>query len=377
MTVDVTYCLSEWEEYFTEKPLSFNEFVDTYQYKATIYPHILKTIDEVSKQPSKLEYFIQGCLGSGKSTLIYLLAAYKVYLHLILKSARDLYGFSPSAELSMIIYSPTKKSADFTVGALMQVLSGLPFFKKVRYVSECFDCKDVAIYTTAYPNSLLTFKKGDNVLHVVDAKEESDLIGRNPVIGIMNELGHFKEQGVSIEKIFNFYQKLHWRIDSRCKGLFSAVIVEKNPGNYWDDILDQIIYENRDPSKMIIFFHRYWEIFKDKDPDAELDSTFNITTCSVVEHGDGIYPGDTFVKFPSTFQGADFLRMARENPENFIKDYVGMPVMVKHHSLTYGIMKDIVSKIHDNNLEICFKNGKAYLECPREELSIDLSDYSE
>ena len=29
MTVDVTYCLSKWEAYFTEKPLSFNEFVDT------------------------------------------------------------------------------------------------------------------------------------------------------------------------------------------------------------------------------------------------------------------------------------------------------------------------------------------------------------
>jgi hypothetical protein len=32
MTVDVTYCLSEWETYFIEKPLSFNEFVDTYAY---------------------------------------------------------------------------------------------------------------------------------------------------------------------------------------------------------------------------------------------------------------------------------------------------------------------------------------------------------
>ena len=70
MTVDVTYCLSEWETYFTEKPLSFNEFVDTYRRKDAMYPHILKTIDEISKQPSKLEYFIQGFIGSGKSTLL-------------------------------------------------------------------------------------------------------------------------------------------------------------------------------------------------------------------------------------------------------------------------------------------------------------------
>lgn len=377
MTVDVTYCLSEWEEYFTEKPLSFNEFVDTYKYKATIFPHILKTIDLVSKQPSKLEYFIQGFIGSGKSTLINLLTAYKVYLHLILKSAHDFYGFAPSTELSMIIYSPTKKAANFTVESLMQILEGIPFFKKVRTVTECFDCKDKAIYTTAYPNSLLAFKKGENTLYVIQAKDESDIVGLNPVIGVMTELYHFMNQGVTVEKIWNFYQKLHWRIDSRCKGLFSAVIVEKNPNNYWDDILDQIIYDNKDPSKMTILFHRFWEVFKDRDPDATIDSTFNITTCSVVEKGQGIFPGDTFVEFPSVFQGMNLLEFARKNPERFLRDYVGMPVMIKQHSLTLNLMKDIVDKIHNNNLEICFKNGKAYLECPREGLSIDLSDYSD
>ena len=98
MTVDVTYCLSEWETYFTEKPLSFNEFVDTYRRKDAIYPHILKTIDEISKQPSKLEYFIQGFIGSGKSTLINLLFAYKVYLYLILKSAQDFYNVTASTK---------------------------------------------------------------------------------------------------------------------------------------------------------------------------------------------------------------------------------------------------------------------------------------
>ena len=132
MTVDVTYCLSEWETYFTEKPLSFNEFVDTYQRKDTMYPHILKTVDEISKQPAKLEYFIQGFIGSGKSTLINLLFAYKIYLYLILKSAQDFYGFSPSAKLSAVIYTPFKTSAGFMINSLMQTLECLPFFKKVR-----------------------------------------------------------------------------------------------------------------------------------------------------------------------------------------------------------------------------------------------------
>jgi hypothetical protein len=73
----------------------------------------------------------------------------------------------------------------------------------------------------------------------------------------------------------------------------------------------------------------------------------------------------------------NLLEFARKNPERFLRDYVGMPVMIKQHSLTLSLMKDIVDKIHNNNLEICFKNGKAYLECPREGLSIDLSDYSD
>lgn len=377
MTVDVTYCLSEWETYFTEKPLSFNEFVDTYQRKDTMYPHILKTVDEVSKQPAKLEYFIQGFIGSGKSTLINLLFAYKIYLYLILKSAQDFYGFSPSTKLCAVIYTPTNKSASFMINSLMQTLDGLPFFKKVRTLRECFDCKKTAIYTTAYPDDLLTFMKGDNVLHLISAKDESDIVGINPIFGVLTELDNVKQQGIPIESIFNFYQKLSQRIKSRCCGKLSTIIVEKSPDNYYEDALDRYIYEIRDPSKMVILFHRFWEVFKDRDPDAAIDSTFNITTCSVVEKGQGIFPGDTFVKFPSVFQGMNLLKFARKNPERFLRDYVGMPVMIKQHSLTLFLMKDIVDKIHNNNLEICFKNGKAYLECPREGLSIDLSDYSD
>ena len=377
MTVDVTYCLSEWETYFTEKPLSFNEFVDTYQCKDTMYPHILKTVDEISKQPAKLEYFIQGFIGSGKSTLINLLFAYKIYLYLILKSAQNFYGFSPSAKLCAVIYTPTNKSASFMINSLMQTLDGLPFFKKVRTLRECFDCKKTAIYTTVYPDDLLTFMKGDNVLHLISAKDESDIVGINPIFGVLTELDNVKQQGIPIESIFNFYQKLSQRIKSRCCGKLSAIIVEKSPDNYYEDALDRYIYEIRDPSKMVILFHRFWEVFKDRDPDAAIDSTFNITTCSVVEKGQGIFPGDTFVKFPSVFQGMNLLEFARKNPERFLRDYVGMPVMIKQHSLTLFLMKDIVDKIHNNNLEICFKNGKAYLECPREGLSIDLSDYSD
>lgn len=377
MTVDVTYCLSEWETYFTEKPLSFNEFVDTYQRKDTMYPHILKTVDEISKQPAKLEYFIQGFIGSGKSTLINLLFAYKIYLYLILKSAQDFYGFSPSAKLSAVIYTPFKTSAGFMINSLMQTLECLPFFKKVRTLRECFDCKETAIYTTAYPDDLLAFMKGDNVLHLISAKDESYIVGTNPIFGVLTELDNVKQQGIPIESIFNFYQKLSQRIESRCCGKLSAIIVEKSPDNYYEDALDRYIYEIRDPSKMVILFHRFWEVFKDRDPDAAIDSTFNITTCSVVERGQGIFPGDTFVKFPSVFQGMNLLEFARKNPERFLRDYVGMPVMIKQHSLTLSLMKDIVDKIHNNNLEICFKNGKAYLECPREGLSIDLSDYSD
>lgn len=379
MTVDVTYCLSEWETYFTEKPLSFNEFVDTYQRKDIMYPHILKTIDDVSKQPAKLEYFIQGFIGSGKSTLINLLFAYKVYLYLILKSAQDFYKVSASTKLCAVFYTPTNKSASFMVNSLMQILEGLPFFKKVRTLKECFDYKETAIYTTAYPDNLLTFMKGDNVLHVISAKDESDIVGINPVIGLLTELDNVKQQGIPIESVFNFYQKLSWRIESRCCGKLSAIIVEKTPDNYYEDALDRYIYEiqKRDPSKMVIFYHYYWKAFSYKDPGRLLDSTFNITTCSVAEDSNSILPGDNFIDFPSVFQGMDFLKLAREHPDMFLRNYIGMPIFIKKNSETFKVMKDIVDKIHKYNLEVCIKNGNAYLECPNEELSICLSDYSD
>ena len=377
MTVDVTYCLSEWEEYFTEKPLSFNEFVDTYRLKDTMFPHILKKVDEISKQPAKLEYFIQGFIGSGKSTLINLLFAYKVYLYLILKSTQDFYGFAASAKLCAVFYTPTNKSAGFMVNSLMQTLDGLPFFNKVRTLRECFDCKKNAIYATAYPDDLLTFMKGDNVLHVISAKNESDIVGINPVIGVLTELDNAKQQGVPVESIFNFYQKLSWRIESRCCGKLSALIIEKSPDNYYEDALDRYIYEIRDSSKMVIFFHYYWKVFGYKDPDCVLDSTFNITTCSVADEPNDVLPGDDFIDFPSVFQGIDFIKLAREHPDRFLRDYIGMPVFIKRNSETFKVMKDIVDKIHKYNLEVCIKNGNAYLECPNEKLRICLSDYSD
>ena len=375
MTVDVTYCLSEWETYFTEKPLSFNEFVDTYTYKKAVYPHILKTIDEISSQPSKHEFFIQGFVGCGKTTLIYLLLAYKVYLYLILKSAKSYYDVIPDAKLNMIIFAPTKKTASLTVFAFLRVIDGIPFFKRVRNVKDFLDYANDAIYTTSYPDDVLTFRKSDNILHVIAAENETDLICSNPIFGVLTELDSLTKKGTTSDQIFSFYQKLSWRINSRCKGKLSTIIVEKNPYSYYDDVIDQIMYTTRDLGKMVIFYHYYWRVFKDKDPNAKIDSTFNITTCQVVEKEEDILPGDDFVEFPSMFNGTNLLELAHNKPEQFLRDIIGMPTTIKQHSETLDIMKDIANKIHNSHLEISIKNGAVFLECPIEKLSIILSEY--
>lgn len=374
MTVDITYCLSEWETYFIEKPLSFNEFVDTYTDKEVVYPHILKTIDEISSQPSKHEFFIQGFVGSGKTTLIYLLLAYKIYLYLILKSATSYYGVVPTAKLSMVIFAPDKKTASLTVFAFMRVIEGIPFFKKIRSLRDFLDYCG-AMYTTSYTDDLLTFRRSDNILHVIAAKDENDLIDTNPIFGVLTELGSLTKEGITADQIFSFYQKLSWRIESRCRGKFSTIIVEKNPSDVYDDIIDQIMYTTRDPGKMVIFYHYYWQVFKDKDPDAKIDSTFNITTCQVVEKEEDILPGDNFVKFPSIFNCTNLLELARSNPKQFLRDIIGMPTAIESHSDTLDIMKDIADTIHKNSLEICIKNSGVYLECPAEKLSICISNY--
>ena len=373
MTVDVTYCLSEWETYFIEKPLSFNEFVDTYAYKDVVYPHILKTIDEISSQPSKREFFIQGFVGSGKTTLIYLLLAYKVYLFLLLKSATTYYDVVPAAKLSMVIFAPDKKTASLTISAFMRVIEGIPFFRRIRTLRDFLDYYG-PMYTTSYTDDLLTFRRSDNILHVISAKSESDLIDTNPIFGVLTELDSLIKDGTTSDQAFSFYQKLSWRIESRCNGKLSTVIVEKNPYNFYDDTIDQIMYTTRDPKRMVIFYHYYWRVFKDKDPTAKIDSTFNITTCQVVEKED-ILPGDNFVDFPSVFNGMNLLELARNNPKRFLRDIIGMPTAIEQHSTTLNIMKEIADTIHKNSLEICIKNSGVYLECPAEKLSICISNY--
>lgn len=375
MTVDVTYCLSEWETYFTEKPLSFNEFVDTYAYKEAVYPHILKTIDEISHQPSKYEFFIQGFVGCGKTTLIYLLLAYKVYLYLILKSATSYYDVISTAKLSMVVFAPDKKTASLTVSAFMRVIEGIPFFKKVHNLKDFLDYTNDTIYTTSYTDDILTFRKSDNILHVIAAKNENDLIDTNPIFGVLTELDSLIKEGTTSYQIVSFYHKLLWRIESLCKEKLSTIIVEKNPYDFYDDIIDQIMYTTKDPRKMVIFYHNYWQIFKNKDPDAKIDSTFNITACQVLEKGADLLINDYFIEFPSIFNGMNLLELARSNPERFLRDVIGMPTAIEQRSDTLNIMKEIADSIHKNSLEICIKNSGVYLECPAEELSICISNY--
>lgn len=376
MTVDVTYCLSEWKKHFTEKPLSFNEFVDTYTYKEVVYPHILKTIDEISRQPSKCEFFIQGFIGSGKTTLIYLLLAYRIYLYLILKSAKSYYNVASSTKLSVIIFAPGKKTADLTVSALIHVIKNIPFFKRMSTVADFLNYANDAVYTTSYPNDILTFRKNDNLLHVIAVKNENYLKDTiiNPIFGVLTELDSFIKDGVTSDQIFSFYQKLLWKIKSCCKGKLSTIIVEKNPYNLYVDSIDQIIHATQDSERVVVFYHYYWQIFKDKDPTAKLDSTFNITTCQVVEKEEDILPGDNFVEFPSVFNGMNLLELARAKPKQFLRDIIGMPTLMEHRSDMLNIMKDVAEVIHKNNLEICIKNSGVYLECPAEKLSMCISN---
>ena len=376
MTVDVTYCLGEWKKYFTEKPLSFNKFVDTYAYKEAIYPHILKTIDEISSQPSKCEFFIQGFIGSGKTTLIYLLLAYRIYLYLILKSAKTYYDVASSAKLSMVIFAPGKKTADLTVSALIHVIENIPFFKRMYTVKDFLNRANDVVYTTSYPNDILTFRKNDNLLHVIAVKNENYLkdIIINPIFGVLTELDSFIKDDITSDQIFSFYQKLSWKIKSCCKGKLSTIIVEKNPYSLYDDVIYQIMHATQASERVVVFYHYYWQIFKDKDPTAKLDSIFNTTTCQVVEKEEDILPGDSFVEFPSVFNGMNLLEFARNKPKQFLRDIIGMPTVMEHRSDMLNVMKDIAEAIHKNNLEICIKNSGVYLECPAEKLSMCISN---
>ena len=372
MSVDVTYCLDEWENYFTEKPLSFSEFVDTYDGKEQIFPHIMEKIQEISKNHIATEYYIQGIIGSGKTTLIYLLAAYKVYLFLLLKSPSSLFNLSPTSEYVMAVFGgSSRKTGSLFAEGFSHFLSKIPFF---RYASDNFSELDSA-WTRNALNDVITFKHNGNELHCRMFVNDADLLGNNVVIGIMTELSFYQEAcNISSEMIFRIFNKLRWRIDSRCKGNFiSLLIVEKSPNNIWGDLMDKYFYENviNNPKQMLITFQRYWVIFKNKDPSADIDSYINIYTGEVSSN---LLNNFDYIGFPSKFNGIDFLEKAKGCPEEFIKDYVGIPLQLGMNKKSYEVMKQIKDLMYKYNIDITYKHGKMYLECDTDQASLCLSD---
>ena len=364
MSVENTYCLDGWKESFTERPLSFVEFVDTYEHKDTIYPHILEKIKEISKKPFVHEYFIQGIVGSGKSTLIYLLTAYRVYLFLILKDPYKTFYLSPTNLLCMEVLG-SKKGSRLFLNAFTSILECIPFFKNTKKKTSLdFESADSA-WTTALPNDLITFKQGNSVLHCKSFKSNEDLIGVNVVIGIMTGLDYFQEDhNVSNAYVYKLMSNLEGRINSRVNGNpLSALIVDKYTNNYWSDSIDKYIRDwvPLTPTNMVITFQRYWEIFKNKDPNAELDSWFDVYEEKLVDKPETIT--DNIINFPSSFNNIALKDIACNNPESFIHDFIGVPLQTGMNKSSFEIMKQIKKLMYMHNINLSYHDGKMYLEC--------------
>lgn len=376
MSVDVTYCLDEWEKYFTEKPLSFKGFVEIYQQKEKIFPHILEKINVISNNPQYIEFFIQGFVGSGKSTLIYLLTAYKVYLFLLLKSPHELYGLSDDGKFFVMFYLPDKRYAELLIYAFINLLKDFPFFKEVKNLQEPDLDNNVISFKTFESDDLLTFKKHNTFLHVKAAKNKYDLYGACVIMCIISEIGPLRKRGVSSSEIFKFYKNVKHLIKSRYSGPVNAIIVDKDPDNYYTDVFDRYISEHvqDSPTEMSITFQNYWELFRNLDPDSKIDSIFNLTTCRVVDNMDDVLPGDNFIRFPSIFNNVNFLDKAKKCPKRFVNEVIGQPVCMNTCSPTYDAMVQVIDLINKHNLEISYKNGKVYLEQPDEKLILELDN---
>ena len=87
---------TDWEDVFLEKPLTFKEFLETSpNFLKMAYKTTLDFFNSIDDNMSVTEYYFQGCLGSGKSIMIYTLLAYKLYLFCLLKDAHQVLGHSP------------------------------------------------------------------------------------------------------------------------------------------------------------------------------------------------------------------------------------------------------------------------------------------
>lgn len=370
-----------WEQYYHTTPLTFWEFVQEFKSLKSLFPCVenaLKNFDKKSQNfytyPS--EIYVQGAVGIGKGVYCTLIFLYRIYLFLLLKEPYRVLEFAPSVSIHAIFIG---RHADQMIKGIVNFIESAEstIFSSIHTISATESYEEtIADYTPEDAKSIKFWVKrgldgsysfGSKYGHSITLKivrTASDLIGLQPVISYFENAD------------YDMYNSLMTRIKNRLgignKIMFSTVIIDKYPNNLYSDLLDQTIQEKEYATNTLV--ERFVPLFY-KDCSTELDkckieSAYKIclSTGEIKKVQDYTSDGH-WVRFPMKWNGMDLLEKATEDPENFIRDILGLPVespFSKEYKVTDSLsaLQTVRKLIKDYNMQMTFDKDGFYLSIP-------------
>ena len=181
------------------------------------------------------------------------------------------------------------------------------------------------------------------------------------------------------------YKNLIHRVNSRLgfaeKLMFSTIIVDKYPNNLYSDLLDQVIQEKENCTNTLV--ERFVPIFY-KGCSTELDKCkietaykICLSTGEIKKVQDYTENGH-WVYFPMKWNDIDLFEKATKDPENFIRDILGLPIespFSKEYKVTDSLsaLQTVRKLIKDYNMQMTFDKDGFYLSIP--EIDVKLKVY--
>ena len=336
-----------WESFYTSKPLTFWEFIQTFKNLKSLFgcvENALKRFDARSKnfQNYPDEIFVQGPVGIGKGLYCYLILLYRIYLFSLLKNPWGFFNFAPSATFGVVLLGSHSKDHKKGLMHLIKDAQSTIFNvmdsnneKNDYHTSTGFICMKEFL-----DGEVRFCAQNGNTLNLYYSKNVNDwtaLIGTNPVIVYIDTM--------ELPKAWELYNEALTRIRSRFwhfnQIFFTTILVDKYPNNLYEDILDQHIQQvENDPNSLVERFVPSWlKYCKNPEDFEEVEKTYDYFINT--ENGK-VYPigKDTDIKsikddkrlvmFPSTWNtyagSINLLDMANSDPDIFIRDWIGWPL---------------------------------------------------
>jgi hypothetical protein len=378
-----------WEQYYHTTPLTFWEFVQKFELLKSLFPCVenaLKKFDKLSKNLSTYpsEIYIQGAVGIGKGVYCTLIFLYRIYLFLLLKDPYEALHLAPSVPIHAVFIGPRAnqtlkgivnfiESAGSTVFGITQILS-VSESTRTMIINYSSEPNLINFWAEKGMNNEITFRsKYGNSISLKVIKSAADLIGTQPLIS------YFESSDSDLYK--SLINRVGDRLGLAEKIMFSTIIVDKEPNNLYSDILDQTIQEKENCINTLVerFVPLFYKDCYTAEDKLKVESCYKISLDSgKIVKANTDTDGSNWVKFPKMWNNINLFEKASENPEVFIRDIIGLPILAPfscEYKITDALsaLQTVRKLIKGYNMQMTFEKNGFYLSVP--ELDTKLKVY--